>query len=134
MRQQFSYECATTITDPSGFARQLGKMFAEHSKEDDLLFDFPAQIKRWAAMLSGFGGGIVSVYHGPVLYEDNAEEAVFSLPLHLQGIAAPFVKRRSFERQNEYRFTVSTIGTPATDELHLPIPDEMRSLAVIEPS
>lgn len=109
-------------------------MFAEHSTEDDLQLDFPAHVLRCAAMLSGIGGGIVRVYHGPVLYEDNAEEAVFSRPQHFQGIAATFVKLRCYVWQNEYRFTVSTIGAPAADELHLPISDEMRELAEIEPT
>ncbi len=133
MRQRFSYECATSITSPSEFARQLGEMFAVNSTEADLQLEFPAQIQRWVAMLWRIDG-IVRVYHGPVLYDDNPEETVFSLPPACQAIAATFVKRKAYNWQSEYRFAVSTIGTPATDELYLPISDEMKALAEIESS
>ena len=135
MRQRFSYECATTITEPSKFARQLGRTFAENLAEDDVSLNFQAHMKTAGRDALGIRRrDCVGESRPRALRRQRRKRPVFSLPHHLQGIAAPFVKRRSYEWQNEYRFTVSTTGTPATDELYLPIPDEMRSLAVIEPS
>ena len=75
----------------------------------------------------------VLVHHGPVLYTDNATELIFSLPPQYQAVAAAFVKRRSYEWQQEYRFTVSAVGSPTTDGLLLPVSQKMRSLAEPEP-
>lgn len=47
-----------------------------------------------------------------------------------RGPVGPFVKRRTYGGQREYRFVVTLIGEPKETEFLMEITDELRSLAV----
>ena len=119
MRQQYSAESATVISDPSSFASDLGRVFAGNPPltrlggRDELKLGYYRRHRI---------DNVVQVFHGPVLYTDD-QELAFSQPSHLRGIASCFFKGPAFEWQREYRFVVSTVGEPAEDQLYLPVSD-----------
>ena len=125
LQREFSAECATSISDPSSFAIELGKAFAGSlpTTQLDGMDDVTLSYYRTHQI-----DHVVQVFHGPVIYTD-ASEPVFAQPAHLRGIASCFVKRQSYEWQREYRFSVSTVGEPADDVLELPISETMKELA-----
>lgn len=73
---------------------------------------------------------VVHVYHGPVVYDDNAGDVLFArMPELARGLAAHFFKRREFREQQEYRFVLSVQGgRPVEDECYLRINPEFRSV------
>ncbi len=129
LRQRFSAESATVISDPSSFAMELGKLFAGNLPRTRL--GSMDEVKRSYYRQHRIDN-VVQVFHGPVRYTDNRELA-FSQPPHLRGIASCFFKGNRFGWQQEYRFAVSTVGEPAADQLLLPIPDDIRNLAEAAP-
>ena len=135
LRRRFGAECATAISDPPEFARKLGRTLAENLANVDLELDWVAEMQMQAMKHYGRPplAQRVLVHHGPVVYMDDAAETIFALPLQFQAVAAAFIKRRAYEWQQEYRFTVSAVGCPADDNLLLPISSSMRDLVEPEP-
>ena len=129
MRQAFGYDCATTIANPSEFAKELGSAFATHSEWSDVVSLSPlARVSRLLP-LSEVGDKSVFVRHGPVVYQRNPAKVIEAFPEYEQAAVMPFVKRDQFSHQKEYRFTVSIRGEPKEPTFSLPISTELRHLA-----
>lgn len=129
MFKEFDADCMTRIQSPPDLARELGSAFAQKSPQRHVTIDDEAQQLQIDAMKnqSPFES-VVHVYHGPVAYTDDPERLVEPLPPILQGSAVPFLKSPGFAHHREYRFTISTIGTPAEDVLYIPVTEEIRAL------
>ena len=131
LRREFAADCETKIADPHSFARTLGAAFAAHSSWSDV------DLSPWDKIMRQLrppemGDKVVWVYHGPVLYSDEAEKLVESFPVLHRSVVVSFVKRRRFARHNEYRFKVKINGRPKESQYFLPISPELRRLAKIE--
>lgn len=74
---------------------------------------------------------IVWVRHGPVHHYDDASEPIESFPARHRAAAVPFVKRRRYGWQREYRFTVSINGRAGDDRFLLPISAGTRRFATM---
>ena len=72
---------------------------------------------------------MVWVRHGAVCYSDDPTELVESFPTNHRAAVVPFIKRRRYAWQQEYRFSVSTNGQATENEWFLPIPPRLRRLA-----
>ena len=72
---------------------------------------------------------VVCIHHGPVVYNDDAGQVLFSrISHHAQGLAAHFFKRSTFRDQYEYRFVLNSSGRrPLKDQLYLRITPELRA-------
>ena len=128
---RFSAECATIIREPSEFGRALGAAAARHSAHLDVMLTPLDKVLAHVTQLHGIGT-VVSVHHGPVLYTDDSRRLVGSFPDRHRAIPVAFTKRREFEWESEYRFTVQVRGAPTTEELYLPVSRELRNLTHIE--
>lgn len=122
------YDCATTINNPSEFARQLGKTFGTHLGDDDVSLSGVDILSR-SMIPYELGEKVVWVYHGQVVYADDPASVVESYPEERRAAIVPFVKRSQFADQWEYRFIVSTTGAPKRQVLCLPVSDNLRALA-----
>ena len=127
LQKAFSAECASTISDPSEFARGLGAAFAVHSSSSDIS---PSKLENIARYVRPpeMGDKVVWVYHGPVLYSNDTSELIETFPSIHRSTAVLFQKRLKFAWQREYRFSVSIGGAPRREEFFLPISKEMRQL------
>ena len=128
LQKDFSAECASVISNPSEFARELGATFAIHSSPPDIE---PSILENTVSHMRPpeMGEKVVWVYHGPVLYSNNTSEWIETFsPMH-RSTAMSFQKRLRFAWQREYRFSVSIGGAPRHGEFFLPISDEIRQLA-----
>ncbi len=140
------YDSATIIADPSRFAVQIGKDFGRSFSEDDLrihgLDALKQLVLRMNSRVSLYSdsagkyiveprrfGTVVRVTHGPVFYTDHPAHLLDRLSLVERGNVVPFVKRKKFEGDQEYRFLVEPIGEPMKQEFFMPISDQIRSLA-----
>ena len=132
LMKEFTADCMTTILDPSGFARELGAAFAAHSSWADVDLSALGELIQ-KLRPSEIGDKVVWVYHGPVCYfDDSAQKLVESFDqLHRPAVVS-FLKRQTFARQKEYRFTARINGKPKKGEFLLPITPELRKLAKIE--
>ena len=129
MQRQFDGDCMTTLGEPSEFARELGSAFAQLTPGAGVSLQDPLHQLQHAMLLTETPfKRIVWVTHGPVVYTDNAESLIEAVPLHYRAAAVPFVKGSDYADQREYRFAVSTIGTPAENLLAVPITTKLRSL------
>ena len=63
----------------------------------------------------------------------DAGDLIFALPPLFQAAAAAFVKRCSYEWEQEHRFTVGAVGLPSVDERLLSIPNSMYGLVAPAP-
>lgn len=148
LRSRFpDYDCATFIPEPSAFAMQLGKDIGKQLGVKNLRLDaLDMIIKRLGldqAKLTSQGRLLqrgldtrVMVTHGPIVYCDPPERIINRFPIERRGEVIPFVKRRKYSGQREYRFVVEVMGKPK--ELKVPhflmeITDELRSLAETYP-
>ena len=122
------YDCETYLADPPKFAIELGRAMGHHVSERDVRLDGLATIASVTGRLSGIRN-VVHVHHGPILYTDNSAAALEHTPEESRTSLIPFTKGTRFAKQREYRFTVSTRGTPAQDVLRLPISEDLRALA-----
>lgn len=129
MYREFEANCCTRFDDPLGLAYEIGSAFAQVSPAPPTVLDewFHRLQESMLRNQSSFDQ-IVHVRHGPVVYTDEAENLIESVPLHLRSAAVPFVMSTEYAYQREYRFTVSTIGTPARDVLLVPVTSELRAL------
>ena len=128
MRSRFARESVTMIASPADFAQALGAAFAAHASWSDVnlsAFDLIARHLRPPEM----GDKVVWVYHGRVHYRDDSEALVESFPLLHRATAMSFIKRRQFEWQHEYRFTVHMNGTAVKETLCVPITSALRGCA-----
>ena len=128
LRRRFGAERVTNIADPSAFARELGAAFAAQVQWPGVELSFE---HKQAAELRPpeLRDRIVWVQHGPVWYSDDPGELVESLPNVHRGAVVPFIKRRMFEWQQEYRFTVGVNRRATENEWFLPITPKLRRLA-----
>ena len=134
--KEYGYTAATGIRDPNAFATWLGVEFA-------LNLDKTTDVRLGALDMIGYaltryntnlwpGSGqidtVVHVYHGPVHYEDSsghiATQEDWSDPY--ASPRAWFTKKMCFEDQSEYRFVVSTLGTPVVPKRYIAVSPELR--------
>ena len=139
LRKEFpDYDVATLIPDPSAFAMQLGKDFGSQFNTENVHHSGPDSLKQrllekatitteGRLVQMGLDAAVI-VAHGPVAYCDPPEKIINELSIHEHGNAAPFVKRRKFAGQREYRFVVQPIGEPRETEFLMEITEELRSL------
>lgn len=139
LQNQFpDYDCATHIADQSAFAMQLGKDIGEQFETIRVKldsFDMIRQMKLSEAeitmgdqLLRRGLDTVVSVTHGPVTYHDRPETIINRFPIARRGEVVPFVKRREYAGQQEYRFVVGLIGEPTEKAFLMEISDDLRSL------
>ena len=135
---RYGYSAASRILDPDDFAARLGVDFA-------LGLDKAADVSLGPLDEIGYAGSsyttnlwdgrqpidtVVHVYHGPVNYEDvsgsvRSKEGWFDPNA---GPLAWFTKKTAFRDQNEYRFAVTTLGTPKSQKHYIAVSPELRSL------
>ena len=133
LRSEFKeYPCMTSIQNPSAFAMQLGKDFGKQFDANDVRLDGLDIVRGFRFSVQGLDR-VVHVVHGPVVYLDQSAEFIRSFPENDQGAVIPFVKRMTFEGQQEYRFTVKVLGNPKNQEIFLNVSDELRELAQLYP-
>lgn len=128
MMRRFRKDAVTLISRPNHFARALGKAVSHmetlpitHRSGLDVMLKAQSQ-------LNGFER-IVLVDHGRVAYPANPEHLINAIPVLDRGSALPFIKRTQYAWQKEYRFTVTTTGTPSQAQLQVPITQQLRSFA-----
>ena len=132
------YDTVTEIGDPHAFARQLGIDFALRlDKKKDVrispLQELVYMQSNYTTSLWKVSGSIdkfVSVYHGPVRYEDQSGvietmEDVVDLYGAQRGW---FTKATQFAGEREYRFAVNTLGIPKESKYFVPVSDEIQKL------
>ena len=95
------YDAATLVEDPSRFARQLGSDFGNSVQSSDVKAPGPTW---WMTMPQVF------VDHGPVVYTESSSVVIERFPSESRELIMPFVKRRRFADQREYRFVISILG------------------------
>ncbi len=116
-----SYDCWTSITNPSEFAKQLGIDFGNSFKPNLVYHPGPA----WWQLCP-----FVYVKHGPVIYTDQIPKEIERFPKEMHGTVTPFIKRSKFSNQKEYRFVISLLGNarPKEEILLLNVTGELRRL------
>lgn len=134
----YGYSAASGISNPDDFAACLGVDFALGvDKASDVslgpLEEFA--YARSSYTTSSWEGRrhidtFVHVYHGPVNYEECS-----GIVLNKEGWFDPnagplawFTKKTSFRHQSEYRFAVTTPGSPTRQKHYIPVSPELRSL------
>ena len=127
LRERFEAEATTIIRTPSAFARELGSGVALNIRPEELTPEPLGWLKR--RLLPPDVSNVVHVHHGPVYYTDHAEEVLDAVPVTERATLLPFMKRRSYSWQREYRFAVSVIGSPTEDTYRVPIGPNLRALA-----
>ena len=120
------YDHISHINRPREFARALGLMAAEQlgpqgeegkmthniGKENEFYTKHKTQV----------------IYHGPVIYDDDAYDLVFNAATESEFALRPeFVKRTKFKNQLEYRFFVHAEKEPEGPPINLDV-----SLAMLE--
>lgn len=124
------WKFASRIRDVPTFALLLG---AEFARQRDAGRHAPVtgldRLLATACEVSGLES-VVHVHHGRVVYDDEADDALFArVPEHARGLAAHFFKRTRFQDQEEYRFVVSAPGgRPTEDEFYLENSPDLRSV------
>lgn len=107
------YDFATRIVCPSGFASELGYQFGKQIDWNmDLKADPPgmhliaSHLRTWSIFLGEY---LIFVDHGPVLYLTEEEIETVMNRQHNTGYdqILPFVKRKKYEGQQEYRFVIN---------------------------
>ena len=116
-----SYDCWTSITNPSEFAKQLGVSFGNSFKPKYVDRPGPLMWKSWP---------IVYVKHGPVIYTDQVSREIERYPKEMRVSVIPFIKRSKFSNQKEYRIVISLMSNAKSKEriLLLHITNELRKL------
>ncbi len=127
---EYGYDAATEINDVDAFAIWLGIDFALQINKDKQLKLEVLDTDLWQTEGVQNIDTLVHVYHGPVHYEDESGVIVTDddlADIH-GGVRACFTKRTEFEDQSEYRFAVSTSGTPCDETFELDVSEELREL------
>ena len=135
---KYGYSAATRIEDADAFAAWLGVDFA-------LGLDKTADVSLGPIDKIGYARSsyttnlwdgsrpidtFVHVYHGPVNYQDvsgrvDRQEQWFDPNA---GPMAWFTKKTSFRNQSEYRFAVTTPGTPVQPKHYVAVSPELSAL------
>ncbi len=140
---EYDYDAVTGIKDVDAFAMWLGIDFAlQTDKDKHLKLEALDRVLYKASSYStnfwqqeGVQNidTVVHVYHGPVHYED--ESGVIATNddwVDIHGAARVwFTKRTKFANQSEYRFALSTLGTPNNKVLWLDISENLRELTLV---
>ena len=74
---------------------------------------------------------LISVNHGPVIYlaEDEIEESIINVQKGSSGAIIPFLKRKKYEEQQEYRFVIRVrCHSPNENPFYLKVSEELRNL------
>lgn len=133
----YGYQAATRIIDPDAFALWLGIEFAlALDKKADVKLDVWDELGYARSNVTDLWGGprpidtLVHVYHGPVHYTDlsgriERREQAFD---PLAGPKAWFTKKTALKSQSEYRFAVTTLGSPVEPEHYIAVSPELRAL------
>ena len=137
---EYDYDAATEIQDVDAFAMWLGIDFALRiDKDEHLKLEVLDTLVYWKNSYSTNLGQkegvqnidtVVHVYHGPVHYEDESGVIATNddwTDIH-GAVRAYFTKRTEFSDQSEYRFAVSTPGTPRDEIFELDISEDLRQL------
>lgn len=135
-----NYDFATYIPDPASFAMQLGVDVGKQFPEEALRLegvDFLIKAMVQDTHITHENGSIyrrgldtrLLVTHGPVTYHDRPELIVNRFPMARRAEVVPFVKRRQFAWQKEYRFVIYQLGEPQCTRFLMPVTDELRNLA-----
>ena len=139
LRSEFpQYDAVTVIGDRQAFARQLGIDFAlslDRAKDVRTSTPYDSAYARSSYTTSLWKGRrnidkFVNVYHGPVRYEDQSGvlETLEDVVDLYGAQRAWFTKGTRFSGQREYRFAVSTFGTPRKSKFKVTASDEIRRL------
>ncbi len=134
----YGYSAATRVSNADDFAEVLGVDFALGlDKASDISLE-PLDELGYArsSYTTNLWDGrrhintIVHVYHGPVSYEDvsgtvHNKEGWFDPNA---GPLAWFTKKSSFRHQSEYRFAVTTPGSPTSQKHYIAPSPELRAL------
>ena len=120
------YDHYSYILRPRQFARALGSMVAEHlgprGKEEILNHAFDGKHKIKTKHKTQL------ILHGPVIYEENPYDVIFSSPIPFEYMArSVFIKRMKYRDEREYRFAIWTEKEPLEKQVKLDI-----SLAMLE--
>ncbi len=133
-----SYNFMTKIKEPSEFAKQLGRDFGKQIELDrDLGCDSPGWHTILTKQSKSLGDYFVTVDHGPVIYldDDKIERLFNDYSKQHWGSIVPFVKRKEYNKQREYRFLISVQShSPNQNTFYLKVSDELKSLMVPEES
>ena len=134
---EYGYRAATRITNPDAFALWLGIEFAlALDKTTDVKLDVWGEWGYARSNIINLWGEprpidtFVRVYHGPVHYTDRSgrietQEQWFDPNA---GPKAWFTKKTAFKMQSEYRFAVTTLGSPVESEHYIAVSPELRAL------
>ena len=130
-----NYDFMTKIEKPSEFAKQLGRDVGKQIEFDrDLKCDnFGLHIlASFSRKQNEFlGDSLIAVDHGPVIYldDDKIERLLNNYSEERSGSIVPFVKRKKYKEQQEYRFVVSVqFHSPNKDTFNLKVSDAFRNL------
>ena len=136
-----SYDFMTKIAEPSEFAKQLGRDVGKQIELDrDLKCDYPGPhiLASFSRRQSGvMDDSLIFVNHGPVIYldDDKIEKLLNNPPEENGGSIIPFVKRKKYKEQQEYRFLISVqFHSPKQDTFYLKVSDELKNLMAPEAS
>ena len=124
---EYDYDAATEIQDVDAFAMWLGIDFALQVDKDKHLKMEDFYREAYTASNHSIDT-FVYVYHGPVHYEDESGVIATNddwTDIH-GAVRAYFTKRTEFSDQSEYRFAVSTHGTPRDKVFWLDVSEELR--------
>ena len=132
------YDFMTKIEEPSEFAKQLGCDVGEHiSLHNNLQCDYSQPLimhtlGSFYRNQTGFMGEyLISVNHGPVIYLSGKEiEEIVKEDSELKPASVlPFVKRKKYKEQQEYRFIISIQGHILDKkEFYLKVSADLRNL------
>lgn len=130
LEREFQADCVTALGEPAVFARELGSAVAQMTLPPKVsLEEWFHKKQRQMMLVETPFKQLVWVTHGPVVYTDDAEPLIESVPLLQRSAAVPFVEGLGYAHQREYRFTVSIIGKPNQETLLVPDTPELRRLA-----
>ena len=130
-----NYDFMTTIEKPAEFAKQLGRDVGKQIELDrDLKCDNYGLhiLASFSRKQNEFlGDSLIAVDHGPVIYvdDDKIERLLNNYSEEHSGSIVPFVKRKKYKEQREYRFLVSVqFHSPNKDTFNLKVSDDLRNL------
>ena len=129
-----SYNFMTKIEKPSEFAKQLGRDVGKQIEFDrDLKCDnFGLHIlASFSRKQNDFlGDALITVDHGPIIYlDEDKRQKLLNDYEEYSGSIIPFVKRKKYKEQQEYRFVGSVqFHSPNKDTFNLKVSDEFRNL------
>ena len=142
VRRRFGAEAVTELGEPAAFAEALGDAVARDLRAEVvsdagslsavlqrlMLHGWSSQAARARGANGPDIGNVVWVDHGAVVYSDGANRLLDGIEERERPRALPFIKRSRYAWQREYRFVVSTIGTPREAVYRVPNTQPLRGL------